>query len=260
MVPRVCCLLTGVLLAVAACSSDSKSPGATGIGSASGQARGTVTVFAAASLTEAFTAAGTALHVEQPGVTVTFSFGASGTLVTQIQQGAPADLVATADTATMQQLVDGGLVDPPVTFAHNRLEIIVAPGNPKHIATLADLARSDLTLVLADPSVPAGKYAAQVLAGADVEVTPTSLETDVKAAVARVTNGEADAAIVYATDVHAAGSKASGVEIPANQNVVADYPIAIVKATHNRAVAEAFIEAITHGSGHDALAQAGFAT
>ena len=250
-------------LVLAACSSDS-APKGTGIGSASSassvstQATGSITVFAAASLTEAFNAAGTALRAEQPGVNVTFSFAASGTLVTQVEQGAPADVIATADTAAMQKLVDAGLVDAPIVFARNRLEIIVAPGNPKRVTGLADLARSDLAVVLADPSVPAGKYAAQVLTRADVSVTPRSLETDVKAAVARVANGEADAAIVYATDVHAADAKATGVEIPASQNLLADYPIAIVKATRNRAAAEAFVAAITRGSGRDALTQAGF--
>lgn len=211
-------------------------------------------MFAAASLTEAFTDAANAA----PEVHATFSFAASGTLVAQVQQGAPADVIATADTATMQRLVDAGLVDPPVVFARNRLEIIAGRGNPKGIHGLADLSRADVTVVLADPSVPAGKYAAQILTKAGVTVTPKSLEADVKAAVARVTAGEADAAIVYATDVRAAGDQASGIEIPQADNVLADYPIAVVKATPHRAAAQAFITAITRGSGRTALERAGF--
>jgi molybdate transport system substrate-binding protein len=113
-------------------------------------------------------------------------------------------------------------------------------------------------VVLADPSVPAGKYAEQILTKADVTVAPKSLETDVKSAVARVTSGEADASIVYVTDVKAAGSKASGVDIPESQNVVADYPIAIVKATTHHDAAAAFVEAITNGSGQEVLRTSGF--
>jgi molybdate transport system substrate-binding protein len=219
-----------------------------------------VLVFAAASLTEAFGNERTTLQSEQPGLDVTLNFAGSGTLVTQIQQGAPADVIATADTASMQKLVDAGLVETPTVFAHNKLAIIVAVGNPKGIRTLADLARPDVTVVLADPSVPAGKYAAQILTKADVTVEPKSLETDVKSATARVTSGEADAAIVYVTDVQSAGGKAEAVDIPDSQNVVADYPIAIVKATEHHGAAAAFVDAITKGSGQQTLRASGFLT
>lgn len=215
-------------------------------------------MFAAASLTESFDNEKTALQSEQPGLSVTYNFAGSGTLVTQIQQGAPADVIATADTATMKKLSDAGLVESPTVFAHNKLEIVVAPGNPKSITTLADLARSDVTIVLADPSVPAGKYAAQILQQADVTVSPKSLEPDVKATIARVTSGEVDAAIVYVTDVNAAGRKATGVQIPDSQNAIADYPIAIVKATPHHDAAAAFIDAIVKGSGRTALQANGF--
>jgi molybdate transport system substrate-binding protein len=217
-----------------------------------------VLVFGASSLTEAFSAERTTLQAEQPSVHVTLDFAGSGTLVTQIQQGAPADVIATADTASMQKLVDAGLVETPTVFARNTLSVVVAAGNPKAVHSLADLSRPDVIVVLADPSVPAGKYAAQVLTRADVIVKPKSLETDVKSAIARVTRGEADAAIVYASDVDAAGSAAQGVEIPASQNVVADYPIAIVRATSHRAAAQAFVDAMTRGSGRAALAASGF--
>lgn len=210
-----------------------------------------VTVFAAASLTEAFTDLPT-------GLSVTFSFGGSGALATQIQQGAPADVVATADASTMQRLDDAGLVETPLTFASNALEILVAPGNPKGLRALADLARPDLKVVLADDSVPAGKYAAQALQAAGTTVQPVSKETDVKAAVSKVTLGEADATIVYVTDVLAAGAKGQGVEIPPVANVPAEYRIAVVKATGRRAGAEAFVDAVVSASGQAVLRRRGF--
>jgi molybdate transport system substrate-binding protein len=217
-----------------------------------------VTVFAAASLTEAFTDIGTALGAGDPSLSVRYSFAGSGALVTQVEQGAPADVVATADTTSMARLVAAGLVETPTTFARNQLQILVAPGNPLGIASLADLARPDLKVVLGDETVPAGKYAAQVLQAAGVTVAPVSKEADVKAAVAKVTLGEADATIVYVTDVAAAGAKGQGVAIPDGQNVVAEYPIAVVKATGNHAGAVAFVDAVVHGSGQDALRQRGF--
>jgi molybdate transport system substrate-binding protein len=220
--------------------------------------RGPVTVFAAASLTEAFNDVRESLKSSMPGLSVTFSYGGSGALVTQVRQGAPADVVATADGGTMKQLADAGLVDTPVTFAQNRLEILVAAGNPRHVAGLADLARSDLKVVLADDSVPAGKYAAQALQAAGTRVRPVSREADVKAAVAKVTLGEADATVVYATDVQAAGTTGQGIGIPPATNVVAEYPMARVKATRNAAAAAAFMDAVVGEAGQDALARRGF--
>ncbi|HEX3623466.1 MAG TPA: molybdate ABC transporter substrate-binding protein [Acidimicrobiales bacterium] len=223
------------------------------------RATGSVTVFAAASLTEAFQDVQAGLRTSDPALFLTYDFAGSGALVAEIQQGAPADVVATADTASMQKLVDAGLVDTPVTFARNALEILVAPGNPKHVATLADLARPDLKLVLGDETVPAGKYAAQALEAAGVAVRPVSKEVDVKAAVAKVTSGEADVAVVYVSDVQAAGAKGQGVPIPDSQNVVAEYPIAVVRASKDPAAAAAFLDVVVHGAGQDALRRRGFA-
>ncbi|MGH9164192.1 MAG: molybdate ABC transporter substrate-binding protein [Acidimicrobiales bacterium] len=219
---------------------------------------GSVTVFAAASLTESFTDEQTTLKTEAPGLAITYSFAGSGALVTQVQQGAPADVVATADTDSMKRLTDAGLVEVPVTFARNELEILVAPGNPKQIKGLPDLARDDVIVVVEDDNVPAGRYSAQALSAAGVTVRPVSKEPDVKSAVAKVTSGEADATIVYVTDVKAAGSRGQGVEIPDQQNVRAEYPIAVVKATRNHAAASAFVDAMVRGSGQDALARRGF--
>jgi len=251
-----------LLAAASACGSAAKSastaasitvpsPGAA-------RATGSVTVFAAASLTESFSDVQTSLKTSDPGLAITYSYGSSGALATQIQQGAPADVVATADTDTMKRLSDAGLVGAPVTFARNRLEILVAPGNPKGIKALSDLARTDLKVVLGDDSVPVGKYGAQALAGAGVTVKPVSKEVDVKAAVARVTSGEADASIVYVTDVDAVGAKGQGVDIPDAQNVIARYPIAVVAATKNHAAAAAFVDAVVKGAGQTALHQRGF--
>jgi len=217
-----------------------------------------LTVFAAASLTESFTDLQTALRASDPRLSVTYSFGGSGALATQIQQGAPADVIATADTASMNKLTDAGLVEAPTTFSRNKLEILVAPGNPKGINGLSDLSRRDIKLVVEDETVPAGKYSSQALQTAGVTVSPVSKEADVKSAVAKVTTGEADATIVYVTDVNAAGSKGQGIEIPDAQNVIAEYPIAIVKATRNHAGAAAFVDAVVAASGQDALHKRGF--
>jgi molybdate transport system substrate-binding protein len=224
-----------------------------GIGGCGGSSSGNgpVTVFAAASLSAVFDAPWTGVHP-------TFNFAGSQALATQIQQGAPADVFASADPKNMQKLVDAGLVETPKVFARNSLEIVVAAGNPKHVAGLADLARTDLIVVLADASVPAGNYAEQALAKAGVTVKPKSLELDVKATLAKVTSGEADAAIVYATDVQAAGAKVTGVAIPDAQNVVASYPIAIVKATKHRKAAQAFVDAVLSTAGQRALTAQGF--
>jgi molybdate transport system substrate-binding protein len=211
-----------------------------------------VTVFAAASLTDSFN------DIHPDGVSVRYSFGGSGALVTQIQQGAPADVIATADIASMKKLTDAGLVETPTTFARNKLEMLVAPGNPKGITTVADLARTDIKFVTEDDTVPAGKYAAQILQAARVTAHPVSKELDVKAAVAKVTSGEADVTVVYATDVKAVGTKGQGVPIPDAQNVVAEYPIAIVKGTKSHAAASVFVADVVNGAGHNALLRRGF--
>ena len=213
-------------------------------------------MFAAASLAEAFDAATTAL----PQVRPRFGFGGSQQLVTQLLQGATADVVATADAPSMERLVAAGLVDPPVTFARTTLVIAVQPGNPRAVTSLADLARPGLTVVLADPSVPAGRYARQVLDAASVRVNPRSLELDVKAALAKVIAGEADAALVYATDVQASAGRADAVTFPEADEPAAAVTcrIAVVRATRHRPAAEAFAAAATAGPVRDALVAAGF--
>lgn len=203
-----------------------------------------VTVAAAASLTEAFEALGGA----------TFSFAGSQQLVAQVEARAPVDVVATADADAMDRLVRAGLVDPPATFARNRLAIAVATGNPAGIGGLADLGRAGLKVVLADPAVPAGRYARLVLDRAGVAVRPVSLELDVKAVARTVAAGEADAGIVYVTDVPAAAR----VDIPPAANVVATYPVAVVRAAGDRAGARAFVDRLLGAAGRSALAAHGF--
>ena len=201
-------VVTAALVALAtACTSTSESgppPGGAPRAAA-------VTVFAASSLTNAFSSLGADFEREGGGH-ATLSFAGSQDLVAQIRNGAPADVVATADTTTMSS-VSGRLKEPARVLAHNRLVIVTAPGNPHHIQTLRDLAAHGLTVVLADPSVPAGKYAATALAAAHAAVHPASLELEVRSVLTKVELGEADAGIVYATDAKSAGPKVAAVPI-----------------------------------------------
>jgi len=235
----------------ASCGSDEKGAAATSTGD--------VTVFAAASLTAAFTEIGDAFMAANPDAKVTFNFAASSELVTQIGEGAPADVFASADMGNMRKLTDAGNnATAPQVFATNSLAIIVNPGNPKGIVGVADLADENLILVVCAPEVPCGKYAAQIFESAGVTVTPKSLEENAKAVVSKVTLGEADAGIVYTTDVKAAGAKAAGVEIPADINVVAEYPIAVTKEAANVRGAQAFIDFVNGAQAQKILASCGF--
>jgi molybdate transport system substrate-binding protein len=158
----------------------------------------------------------------------------------------------------MQKLLDAGLVETPVTFARNKLEIAVASGNPKGITGLADLAKPGVTVVLEAAGVPAGDYTRQILTSKNITVTPKSLETDVKSALAKVTSGEADATVVYVTDVSAAGSAVAGVAVADADQPSITYPIAVVKATKNPTAAQAFVTSAVSGQVQKALQAAGF--
>jgi molybdate transport system substrate-binding protein len=221
--------------------------------------QGTVTMFAAASLTEAFTQVGTDFHARHKGATIQFNFAGSSTLVTNLTNGAQADVFASADEPNMARVTAAGLTAAPARiFATNRLEIVVEAGNPKHITGLADLAQPGLLVVLAAPAVPAGRYAGQALQAAGVKVTPVSLELDVKAVVSKVAMGEADAGIVYLTDVRAGGARVAGVAIPDVQNVVARYPIAVLKGGTNATAGQAFADYVLGPDGQKTLAGFGF--
>lgn len=215
-------------------------------------------VFAAASLSAAFDALAAEFTKQEPAVRVVPSYGGSSGLATQIIQGAGADVFASADEPNMQKVVDASLAADPKIFALNRLEIVIAAGNPKHITALADLARPDVVVVLAAPAVPAGAYAEQALAKTGVTVVPKSLETDVKRVVAKVGLGEADAGIAYVTDVAAGGPKLAGVPIPDASNVVARYPIAVVRDSPHGAIAAAFVDFVRSDRGRGVLASFGF--
>jgi molybdate transport system substrate-binding protein len=220
---------------------------------------GEITVFAASSLTESFDAIAKQFEKKYPGVTVKFNYDASSNLATQINQGAPADVFASADQDNLQKTIDAGTVTPPpVVFAKNRLEIAVEKGNPKKIKSLADLQKSGLVVVLCADQVPCGKYAAQSLAMAGVSISPASKEENAKATLSKVSIGEADASIVYVTDVKASKGTASGVKIADKQNVIATYPIGVVKESQNATAAKAWVQFVTSKDGQKTLRKFGF--
>jgi molybdate transport system substrate-binding protein len=220
-----------------------------GCGGGSAAAPTTITVFAAASLTDAFHSAAAA-YEKQSGVHVRFSFAGSQELVAQVNQGAPADVVATADTATMGKLT-GSMLGSPVVFARNRLVIVTEPGNPKHLTGPADLARAGVVVVLAAPTVPAGRYAVQALAAASVTMHPKSLEDNVRGVLTKVELGEADAGIVYLTDAKSAGAKVVTVALPTSP--VATYPVVAV-----RAAGQGFVDYVRSAAGQAVLVRFGF--
>lgn len=220
-----------------------------------------VVVFAAASLTEAFTELGDAFVEAHPDASVTFNFAASSELAAQIVEGAPADVYASADLASMARLTDAdAVVGEPAVFASNRSEIVVEAGNPLGIDGVADLADDDLLVVICAPQVPCGEYAARIFDNAGVTVTPASYEENVKAVVTKVSLGEADAGIAYTTDVAAAGAAVAGVEIPAELNVVAEYPIVLTAESTNPDGGRAFIDLVLGDDGRAILSRSGFSS
>ena len=225
----------------------------------SGAVSGTVTVFAAASLTETFTTLGKQFEAAHRGTTVRFNFGASSSLAENINQGAPADVFASASPKNMQQVVDGGGATDPKTFADNVMQIAVPPDNPGNITKLSDLARPGLKVALCQPQVPCGTVAAQVFENANITVTPVTQGADVKSVLTTVQLGEVDAGVVYKTDVQAAGTKVKGIEIPADQNASTSYPIAALATAPNAAGAAAFVDYVLSNDGEKVLAEAGFA-
>ncbi|MFW3170420.1 molybdate ABC transporter substrate-binding protein [Geodermatophilus sp. CPCC 206100] len=220
---------------------------------------GTVTVFAAASLTDVFTSLGEELADRQPGLEVRFNFAGSSALATQITQGAPADVFASANEAQMAVVTDAGLADgDPAVFATNVLEIAVPVGNPGGVTGLADLARDELAVALCAPEVPCGAAAEDVLAAAGVAARPDTLEEDVRAALTKVELGEVDAALVYASDVASAGGAVEGIAVPEAEQAVNDYPIAVLADAPNPEAAAAFVDLVRSEEGQRALADAGF--
>jgi molybdate transport system substrate-binding protein len=251
----VICLAIVAMLA-AACGTSSSSTVRTT--SASQKVSGTVVVFAAASLKDAFDQIGKQFEQANPGVSVKFNYAGSSSLATQIKQAAPADVFASADTTNMDTVTNDNLASDPKNFASNTLEIMVGAGNPKHIKSVADLANSDVKVAVCASDVPCGKYTQEIFNKASVTVHPVSEETSVSSVVTKVTLGEADAGVVYTTDVKAAGDKAAGVAIPANQNVTAEYPIVALKDAPNKDGATAFINYVLGSAGQKVLQSFGF--
>ena len=222
-------------------------------------ATGSITVFAAASLKEAFTAIGSQFEAANPGATVTFNFGGSSSLATQITQGAPADVFASASNKTMETVTAAKLAADPAVFAVNSLEIATPTTQSIPVTSLADLAKPGIKVAVCQKEVPCGATALALFEKNKVTVTPTSQEPDVKAVMSKVTLGEVDAGIVYVTDVQSAKGSVTGIEIPADQNVTTKYPIATVLTTAQPATATAFVAFVLSPAGQKTLHDAGFA-
>ncbi|MEV4714551.1 molybdate ABC transporter substrate-binding protein [Micromonospora sp. NPDC049374] len=224
-----------------------------------GTVTGDVTVFAAASLTESFTRVGADFEAANPGVRVTFSFAGSSALANQINQGAPADVFASASPANMTTVAGAGNSDgSPSVFVRNQLVIAVPDGNPGGVNGLADLAQPGVKVALCAEQVPCGAAAAKALDGAGVELTPVTLEQDVKAALSKVRLGEVDAALVYRTDVRAADDDVDGIEFPESAGAINDYPIVVLKNAPNGPAAQAFVDHVLSNPGQAVLTAAGF--
>jgi molybdate transport system substrate-binding protein len=245
--------VVGICALVTACSSASSSSG-------SGKLSGQLVVFAAASLKGAFDKIGGQFEKAHPGVTVKFNYAGSSSLATQLGQAAPADLFASANTKSMKTVTSDDLTTgSPQVFAKNNLEIMVTKGNPMKIKTISNLANKDVKVAVCAPAVPCGAYSKEIFAKAGVTVHPVSEETSVSAVVTKVSLGEADAGIVYVTDVKAAAAdKISGVPIPAKDNVTAQYPIVKLKKAPNPKAATAFMDYVLGSSGQKVLASYGF--
>lgn len=248
------------LIGIGACGSGgTRAPAATDPAASASSLSGTVTVLAAASLTEAFTTIGEDFERAHPGVRVVFSFGGSSALAQQIVAGAPADVFAAASPATMKTVTEAHLTDgDPAVFVRNQLVIAVGRGNPKHISALADLARPGVTVALCAAQVPCGAAATKVLGAAQVTLTPVTLEQDVKAALTKVRLGEVDAALVYRTDARAATAEVDGIEFPESSSAINDYPIATLAGAPNLATATAFVAYVRSAPALAVLTSAGF--
>ncbi|HLL63727.1 MAG TPA: molybdate ABC transporter substrate-binding protein [Propionibacteriaceae bacterium] len=254
-VQRALVVVTAML--VAACGNGSAEP-EPGAGERSSAAAPPITVFAAASLTEAFTQIG-ADFTAASGSPVTFNFGSSATLAAQINAGAPADVLAAASPATMKTVTDAGGAAAPVDFVANSLQIAVPKGNPAKVTGLPDFADESRTIALCAPQVPCGAAAEKVFAAARITPRPDTLEQDVKAALAKVAADEVDAALVYRTDVLAAAGKVEGIDFPESVQAVNSYPIAVLTASRASGTAQAFVDYVRSPEGQAVLGRAGFA-
>ena len=252
---RVAAAITAVLLlGVTSCGT---SPDGDATGSPAGRS---LTVYAAASLTKTFTEIGEQFKTDNPGWSVDFTFAGSSNLVTQLTQGARADVFASADTQNMDKAATAGLLSgKPVHFASNTLVIVTAPGNPLKVETFADLARGDLSVVVCAPQVPCGAATEKVEQATKVRLDPVSEESSVTDVLTKVTSGQADAGVVYVTDALAAGDKVTEVDFPESSAAVNLYPIAVLTSAADAAAATKFVDLVTSDAGQKILLRAGFA-
>lgn len=260
MVKRISSV-TAVAAAVLLLAGCSAAPGSAATASGPQAPKSELSVFAAASLTASFGEIASEFAEQHPNITVTpVSYDGSSTLATQIIEGAPADVFASADQANMARVDDAGLVaGSPKPFATNTLEIAVAPGNPKGIHTVADLANPKLQVILCAPQVPCGAAAHKLLTLKTVSVTPASEEQNVKAVVTKVQLGEADAGLVYSTDVQAAAGAVTGVPIAGTEQAANTYQVAVLKHAHESRAAKAFVTWLLSANGQKIMASFGFA-
>jgi molybdate transport system substrate-binding protein len=252
------------VLMLTACGGSSDSDAGGGSSSSAAESSGaelsgTLTVFAAASLTDVFTELGDDLMADNPDLDIRFNFAGSSALATQLTQGAPADVFASANQPQMTVVTDAGLeAEDPAVFTENVLEIAVPADNPGDVTGLDDFANPDLTLALCAAAVPCGAAAAQVFEAAGITPVPDTLEEDVRAALTKVQLGEVDAALVYASDVESAGSDVEGIEFPESEEAVNDYPICVLADAPNPEAAQAFVALVLSDEGQAALEGAGF--
>jgi molybdate transport system substrate-binding protein len=247
-----------LIVGMAGCSSTTSGATPTSTPSAA-KLTGTITVYGAASLTATFTELASQFEKANPGVTVQTTFNGSAILVAQIQAGAPADVFASADTANMAKLTSASLTaGAPANFATNVLEIAVPVGNPAKITSFADLAKPGVKTVVCAPAVPCGAATVTVESATGVKLTPVSEETAVTGVLGKVESGEADAGLVYVTDVKGAAGKVDGITFPESGKAVNTYPIVALKGSHNPKVAAAFVAYVTGTVGQRVLAAAGF--
>ncbi|MFD9700058.1 molybdate ABC transporter substrate-binding protein [Lentzea sp. NPDC059081] len=256
---RLCGVVVAATLVLAGCGSGGQTSTSPTSGSEAPKVTGDVTVFAAASLTETFTQLGKDFEAANPGTKVKFNFAGSSALAQQLNQGAPADVFASAAPANMKQVTDTKTVtDTPTTFVRNKLAIAVPKGNPGKIAGLADFANADKKIALCAEQVPCGAAAKKVFEVAKVTPQPDTLEQDVKAVLTKVSLGEVDGALVYKTDVKAAGGKVEGIDFAEADQAVNDYPIAPLAKAPNAAAAKAFVDFVLSDKGKAVLSAAGF--
>jgi molybdate transport system substrate-binding protein len=250
---------TTALLAALLAAGSLAGCGESGSADGSGPGTGTLTVLAAASLTETFTALADDFEADHPGVSVRLAFDSSATLAEQVVQGAPADVLATADEASMQTVADaGGTAAKPRLFATNHLQLVVPRDNPAAIEQLSDLDKKRADFVVCVRTAPCGKLARAVLAGSGIGAQPASEEVDVKAVLSKVSMDEADAGLVYATDAVAAADKVEAIDLPRGGDNLTSYPVAALEESGKPTLAQQFVELVLSARGRQVLADAGF--